>query len=52
MPKQRLDGLEIGAGGQGEAGRAVPQIMQPDWWQARDGDQTPEPAGQPVRVQR
>jgi hypothetical protein len=32
VSEQRLDGLEVSAGGQGEAGRAVSQVVQPDRW--------------------
>jgi hypothetical protein len=47
-----LDRLEVGAGGVGKAGRAVPEIMQPDRRQPAPFDQVLEPVGEVVRVVR
>jgi hypothetical protein len=52
VPQLRLDGLEVGASGVGEAGRAVPQVMEPHRREPRVEDEAAEAAGQPVRVQR
>jgi hypothetical protein len=50
-PSMGLDDLEVGAAGQGEGGRAVPQVVQPDRGQALTADEPDEPAGQvPERV--
>ena len=43
MTEQVLDDLEIGAGGEGEGGSAVAQVVQPDGWESGAGVEFPEP---------
>jgi hypothetical protein len=45
-----LDGPQVGACCQGEAGGAVPQVVQADRREAGGGGQFPEVPGQPVRA--
>jgi hypothetical protein len=52
VPQLLLDDLQIGAGGVREAGRAVPQLVQPNRRQPGLFGRAVEPAGQIVRVQR
>ena len=47
MVEHRLHGLEIVAGGRGQAGRAVAQVMQPDRGQAGVADQAVEQLAEP-----
>jgi hypothetical protein len=42
VTEQVLHDFEVGAGGEGEGGSAVAQVMEPDGWQSGVGDEFPE----------
>jgi hypothetical protein len=44
-----LDRPQVGSGGQGQCGGAVPQVVQADWWQPGSDGEFPEVLCQPVR---
>jgi len=50
VPEHVLDDVQVGSGGQGEAGGAVPQVVQPDGWQATSVVELTEVARQQVRA--
>jgi hypothetical protein len=51
VPEQFLDGLQVGAGGVGQGGGAVPEVVQPYRRQTGQDDEATEASGQVVRVQ-
>ena len=52
VAEHRLYGFEVVAGGQGQAGRAVAQVMQPDRGQVGGADQALEQLAEPVGFDR
>lgn len=52
VTKHHLHGLEVVAGGEGQAGRAVAQAMQPDRGQVGVADEAVEQFAEPVGFER